>query len=325
MNLVTEVATVNGPEGARAATLGGKGWLERIESHSEELTHGRYWARCGANSEATPLLAVALAAPPESLSRMRDPNADLAIRKPETEKLQRQFEDLQAFFEANGVRTHVLRDRDAPPNIIFMRDLFVMTPAGAILARPAAHQRADEARIALKFLADHGIPVVGTVIGHGTFEGADCLWIGPHTVLIGVGNRTNLVGAKQVGHLLETLGVEAIQVEIPNRTQHLLGIVNLLDRNMAAVDVGLITSRIADVLRDAGIAMIGIDDEKELREGRSLNFLALGDRRILAPAGPTETYRRYSEEGFEVHTLDISEYIACAGGIGCAVGIIERQ
>lgn len=316
---------MNGPDVNHPATLGGRGWLPRVESHAEELKTGKYWSTCGLDSEVAPLRAVALAEPPASLFRMRDANDSLALRRPDADAMRRQFADLVGFFERREIRIEVLRDPGAPPNIIFMRDLYVMTPEGAIMGRCASVQRADEVRLASKFLAAMGIPIVGMVIGHGTFEGADCLWITPRKVMIGVGTRTNRAGAAQVARLLKGIGVESEIVNVPRGSQHLLGIVNFLVDDLAAVDAELTGPDVVDALHAAGVATIAIEDHEELRRGRALNFLALGDGQVLAPAGPVAAYARYARAGIEVHTLDVGEYIACAGAIGCAVGIMERQ
>ena len=63
------------------------------------------------------------------------------------------------------------------PNGFFIRDLMLMTPEGAIVTRPASNTRAGEERFVAEALGELGVPVLMTVHGEGTFEGADVSWI----------------------------------------------------------------------------------------------------------------------------------------------------
>ena len=47
-----------------------------------------------------------------------------------------------------------------------------------------------------------GMPIVRSVSGKGTFEGADAMWIRPDCAIIGRGLRTNDEGRQQVTEIL---------------------------------------------------------------------------------------------------------------------------
>src|SRR3546814_2569119 len=91
---------------------------------------------------------------------------------------------------------------------MFCADLFVMTPEGAILARPASTVRAGEERWVARRLADLGVPILRTLTGTAVFEGADLMWLDPRTAMIGLGLRTNEEAASQIATTLEEIGVE---------------------------------------------------------------------------------------------------------------------
>jgi len=59
-----------------------------------------------------------------------------------------------------------------------------------------------------KKLAELGVPILRTIHGQGTFEGADLLWLNEETVVLGIGVRTNREGARQVAEVLKVMGVE---------------------------------------------------------------------------------------------------------------------
>ena len=72
-----------------------------------------------------------------------------------------------------------------------------MTPEGALLARPASTARAGEERRVARRLAELSVPIILSIGGSGTFEGADAMWVGSDTVILGRGLRTNDAGPGQ--------------------------------------------------------------------------------------------------------------------------------
>lgn len=77
-----------------------------------------------------------------------------------------------------------------------------MTPEGAIVTRPAMDARRGEERYMAKALADLGVPIIRTICGSATFEGAMGLWIDRHTVVLASGVRTNREGYEMVEYEL---------------------------------------------------------------------------------------------------------------------------
>src|SRR3546814_16268339 len=116
---------------------------------------------------------------------------------------------------------------------MFCADLFVMTPEGAILARPASTVRAGEERWVARRLADLGVPILRTLTGTAVFEGADLMWLDPRTAMIGLGLRTNEEAASQIATTLEEIGVETIAFDMPHGTIHSLGIVRMIASDLA--------------------------------------------------------------------------------------------
>ena len=206
-----------------------------------------------------------------------------------------------------------------------MRDLFFATPEGVVLSRPAAIQRAGEERHVAEILAAMGVPILLSPRGKATFEGADALWLDRSTVIIGVGLRTNPEGAAQVSGLLHAMEVETVEIPMPEGVQHLLGIVNFVDKNLAVLHAGKATDRLRTVLAQRGIDILELSDDEEVSKGRAMNFVTLGPRRLVMPAGCPGVRERYRAEGIEVFEVDVSEYLKAAGGPGCLTGILRRD
>lgn len=309
-----------------AATWGGPGLRWRHDSHAEELAAGEVWRRCGVCSEVAPLREVLLHWPGEELAFDDDPNRHLMLGHIDLETIRRQTEAIATFYEMHGVVVHLHRpSRPPPPNMLFMRDLFFMTPLGAIIARPASAQRAGETRFATAALAGLGIPILYTVRGRGWFEGADALWLNGRTVVVGVGHRTNDEGAESVAHVLAESGVETLKVPLAPPGQHLLGNVVLVDNDLAIVDRQRASDELLAVLRDYGFRLVLLSPGEELRERRGMNFVTLAPGKIVMPAGCPEIRRRLEEEGVEVHALDVSQYLVGGGGLACLTGIVARN
>ena len=308
------------------ATYGGTGWRPRERSHEEDVASGSVWHRCGARSETAPLLEVMLARPRAEMFPGGEPNDFLFLDWPDAERLRAQAEALADFYRGQGVAVRWAEpDAPPPPNFLFQRDLFFMTPEGALLSRPASAQREAEARFAAAALSKLGVPILATPRRDELFEGADVLWLDEERVLIGVGVRTNEAGASFVARQLREMGVDSVAVRLPPGVQHLLGIVNFADRNLAAVRRDKAGDDLLGLLREAGVETVFCQPGEEVSERLGMNFVALGPRRVVMPGGCPSLRRSLSEAGVTVHEAEVGEYLKAAGGLGCLTGILRRQ
>ncbi len=307
-----------------AAAYGGAGWSPRERTHREEI--GTLWAACGIDSEYAPLEAVLLHMPGEEWGAIEDPNQLQMLERPDYTLARQQHQALAAAYRQHGVAVHYVEPPQPPsPNLIFCADLLFATPEGVILARPASTVRAGEERWIARRLADLGIPVVRTLRGKATFEGADAAWLDPRTVLIGRGLRTNAEGAAQVAEALAAMGVESIVVDMPVGTMHLMGMLRFLDRDLAVAWPYRLAWAAVEALRARGYRVVYLPDEAEATRGHALNFVTLGRREILLPAGNPRTQRFYEDLGVTCHPVEIGELLKAAGGVGCMTGVLERR
>jgi N-dimethylarginine dimethylaminohydrolase len=238
---------------------------------------------------------------------------------------QEQHDTLAQAYRDNGVAVRYVEPADAaPPNLIFLADLLFMTPEGAILGRPASVVRAGEERLVAARLAQLGIPILRSVRGHGTFEGADAAWIDSDTVLLATGLRTNPNGADQVAQLLHELGVKVVRVGLPYGAMHLMGQLRFADNDLAFAWPGRVPFAAVDTLREKGYRVLFLPHEGEATLGMSLNFVTIGPRRILMASGNPVTQAFFEDAGVDCLTVPIDELAKAAGGIGCLTGILER-
>jgi arginine deiminase len=306
-----------------AAAYGGVGWSPRTASLRQEM--GDIWGPWGVASEWGPLRAVLLHQPGVEIEGLADPDAAQMLAPVDPAAMRRHHDALAEAYRRAGVTVHYLEPSTTPPpNTLFVRDLFFTTPEGAILARPASTVRAGEERHVAQRLAELGLPILRSVRGNGTFEGADALWVDGKTVLLATGLRTNAEGAAQVENLLREMGVEVICVGLPYGTMHLLGVLNFADCDLAVAWPGRVPYRAAEAVRERGYEVLWLPDEVEARQGMALNFVTLGPRHVLMPAGCPLTRAAYEAAGISCQEVEIGELLKAAGGMGCLTGILSR-
>jgi N-dimethylarginine dimethylaminohydrolase len=307
-----------------ASAYGGAGWSPRLATHRDEI--GTLWSGYGVGSEWTRLRAVLLHRPGAELAASADPRAAQMLAPLDLARAQAQHDAIAAAYRAAGVTVHALDpDLPVPPNQMFCADLVFMTPGGAILARPASTVRAGEERRVAARLAALGVPILATLQGRATFEGADALWLDASTVLVGRGLRTNEDGIRQLGRCLAEQEVGVLAVDLPFGTMHLMGMLRIADRDLAIAWPRRTPHAAVLALRARGVEVAFLPAEDEAQANRALNFVTLGPRRILMVAGNPATQAFYEGLGIAVTAVATDELAKAAGAIGCLTGILARD
>lgn len=306
---------------------GGPGWRPRTTTLSREL--GSHWGPCGQDSEWRPLRAVLLHSPGRELDAVQgDPKAYLLREAPDPERCRAEHVELARVYREEGVEVHpVAPPSFPPPNQMFVADLMAMTPEGVIVGRPASEVRAGEERWVARALGELGIPVLRSVRGEGTFEGADLMWIDSGGALLAQGLRTNAQGAVQVRATLEELGVEVVDTLLPPGTMHLMGQLRIVDEDLAVAWPARFPPEAAEALEERGIRVAYLPDEalSEALESSGLNFVVLGPKRIVMPEGNPRSQAFYEGLGIRCRTVEVGEIGKAAGSIGCLTGVLERE
>lgn len=307
-----------------AAAYGGAGWSPRGTTLRQEI--GTIWGACGVATEWELLRSVLLHRAGPEIEHIADPDKAQMLAPLDALLAQRQHDDIAAAYREVGVSVHYVEPGQGPsPNLMFVADLVFLTPEGAILARPASTVRAGEERFVARRLAELGIPILRSVRGSGTFEGADAAWIDPRTVLLATGLRTNAEGATQVADQLREMGIETIHVGLPYGAMHLMGQLRFPDRDLAIAWPGRVPYAAVEALRTKGYDVLFLPDTREAQRRMALNFVTLGPRHILMAAGNPVTREFYEAAGIDCQTVEIGELVKAAGGIGCLTGILERR
>ncbi len=307
-----------------AAAYGGPGWSPRTTSLRQET--GTIWQACGVDREWSPLREVLLHRPGPELASVAEPDRAHMLDVLDVDRARQQHDALAQTYRELGIAVrHLDPPQKPPPNLMFVADLLFMTPEGVILGRPASTVRAGEERLVAKSLSTFGIPILRSLRGTGTFEGADAAWLDPQTVLLATGLRTNAEGAAQVETSLHEMGVTVIRVGLPYGTMHLMGQLRFADCDLAFAWPGRVPHAAVEALRARGYTVLFVPDADEARDRMALNFVTVAPRQILMPAGNPATQSFYEQAGVTCHTVQVDELVKAAGGIGCLTGILRRE
>ena len=287
---------------------------------------GKIWTDCGISNEWGQLKSVLLHRPGSELHASADADSVQMIDRLDVDVAAAQHDTLAEVYRSAGVQVHYVEPPTTPdPNQMFVADLLLMTPEGAIVCRPASTVRAGEERWVARRLSEIGIPIVRTISGVGTFEGADALWIDPKTLLVGRGLRTNEAGVAQLSELLNPMGIETVVVDLPIGTMHLMGMLRIIDRDLAIAWPERLAISAVQLLRDMGYTVEFIPDEKEAVQGFALNVVTLGPRNILMASGNPITQEFYENLGITCLTANVDELAKATGSIGCLTGVLHRE
>lgn len=307
------------------AAYGGAKWSPRTRSMRDDMPE--FWGTWGSSSEHGKLSAVLLKRPGPELDNIEDYDAVQMRSDLRPEIARAQHDAMADAYEANGVSVYYVENgRLDKPNSFFIRDLMLMTPEGAIITRPASTVRAGEERYVAEALARLGVPILMSVHGNGTFEGADVMWVNRDLCFLAEGLRTNTEGANQVERMLKEIGVaDVVRVQLPWGAMHLDGLLNILDNDLAVVWPRRTPFPVVRTLKDRGFRIIEVSDEDEAQHKLPMNFVALEPGKILIPEGADTMKHVYEEHGVTCVEVDISELIKGGGGIHCMTGFLKRD
>ena len=201
-----------------------------------------------------------------------------------------------------------------------------MTPLGAVLARPASASRAGEERQAAAALARIGVPILHSVLGRATFEGADVAVVSDDLVFVAEGQRTNREGAQQIARAFADAGVAQVEiVQLPYGCGHLDGMLNIIDRDLALIYPTQLPWRIYEILKARGYRFLDVPDAGEARHGMAINMVPLAPGVVVMPAGNPVTRAALEGAGVTCLEVEVDELMKGAGSVHCMTGVVLRD
>lgn len=303
--------------------LPGERWFAMESSIIEDMP--RFWGDWGVASEVDTLRAVLVRRPGAEVENF-DWQAARFKAPIDPEKFRAQHDALTDIYRSHGVAVHYVEEqRGDKPNAVFCRDLVLMTPEGAIVTRPAMEARRGEERYAAKKLADLGVPIIRTVCGSATFEGAMCLWIDRHTAVLASGVRTNREGFEMVEQELRRMGVtNIIPMQIPYGHAHIDGLLNMASHDVAMIHASQVPYDVCDALKKKGIKLLECPSRVEAKETLAINYVALEPGVVVMPAGNPRSQELLEKNGIKVIPVQFDEILKGYGAIHCCTAFLKR-
>jgi dimethylargininase len=206
-----------------------------------------------------------------------------------------------------GLAVTELSADPAFPDSTFVEDTAVLVPGCAIVARPGAPSRRGETaamRLALQPLFEEQREIEAP----GTLDGGDVCAAGEH-VFIGLSQRTNAEGARQLAALLAGRGFTTATIdvrEIPGLLHLKSGLAWIGARRMVAVEA----LRAHPAL--ASWQVLPVSREEEY----AANCVLLGER-VLVPAGFPVLSAALQALDLAPLALEMSEFRKQDGGLSC--------
>jgi N-dimethylarginine dimethylaminohydrolase len=237
--------------------------------------------------------------------------------RPDLAEANREFARVEEILEAAGAEIIRLPDGEGLTlDSLYTHDALIVTPKGLVRPHMGKPQRRQEARVNGAHLATLGFPIAGEIVGPGSVEGGDLVWIDRHTLLAGIGYRTNRDGIAQLRKLAGA-DVEILEFDLPHYKGksdvfHLMSVLSPLDRDLAVVYLPLMPVRLVQFLESRGIRFIEVPNEEF--DSMGCNVLAIGPRHAMMVAGNPETDRRMKAQGVRVEVIKADEI--CRKGEG---------
>jgi N-dimethylarginine dimethylaminohydrolase len=208
--------------------------------------------------------------------------------------------------------------QDVGLDSVYVRDASIVCNRGVILCAMGKPQRTGEPGAQAAAFAGWGIPVVGRIEPPGRLEGGDLVWLGPRSVAVGRGYRTNDDGIEQLRCLLGDAIDELIVVPLPHwRGQgdvfHLMSILSPVADDLAVVYSPLMPVPFRERLLARGLQLVEVPDEEF--DSMGANVLALAPRHVLMLAGNPRTRARLEQAGVQVLEY-LGQEISVKGGGG---------
>jgi dimethylargininase len=202
-----------------------------------------------------------------------------------------------------GLEVIVLDALPGYPDAYFVEDAAVVTPNVAVITNPGAPSRQGEEQdlepLVARYRDTAGIQPPGTV------EGGDVLMVGNH-FFVGISERTNEEGARQLGQILKRHGHTWEPVTVSDGL-HLKSSVNVVQG-----DTLLLTQDFAGRPEFQAFNQIVLEPAEEYAS----NTLWINDH-LLMPAGFPKTKSQLLELGLNIVELDVSEVRKMDGGLTC--------
>ena len=239
----------------------------------------------------------------------------------DVDKMLEDHEHFTNTYKKLGIEVEYLEAKESRPNSVFARDFGGCVKEGYILGNFKLPLREDEHIDYAAKMEQLGIPMIAK-IENGIFEGGDFAFLNEHTIALGMADRTNEVGLKEMQEQLSPYGYDVVGVPLNPKYLHLDMCFNLVDDYLAVAHLEGLPEEFRNLLKIMEIDVINVEEEAIFKHG--CNLQSLGNHRVLSLKQNSRVNELLSNKGMEVIELDITEILKAGGGPHCMTFPLER-
>ena len=203
-----------------------------------------------------------------------------------------------------GLEVYMLPPDHDFPDSTFVEDTALLTPEVAVITCPGAPSRSGEIESMKGYIKRFYNNIVSIKMP-GTLEAGDVMMAGKH-FYIGLSERTNKEGAKQLIHILENYGMRGTMVNISGML-HLKSGVSYLENNHL-----LAAGPLAEHPAFKDYHIISVPD----KEAYAANSLWINGT-VLVPEGYPLSLQKIRDCGYDTMVMAMSEFQKLDGGLSC--------
>lgn len=266
-------------------------------------------------NEGTTLQQVILTVPYAGYANVDDLAAHNFTKKPDKERAIKQHEYLRNLIRSFDVEVITMNELAGHPNSVFVRDVAVATPEGALIMRMGIESRYNESAWIEQELSNRLFPIVGRITEPATAEGGDIILAG-NIAFIGHSSRTNDAGTDQVARVLLRMGYRVRITKIPLPYLHIGGAMSVI-----APDRVVCTQDAFPKKYFEGFETITVP-QSDFSSG---NVITIRPNEVIAESSNKQTIEILRKNKVIVHDIDLSEFLAGAGGPSCLILPLVRE
>jgi dimethylargininase len=203
-----------------------------------------------------------------------------------------------------GLDVLVLEPCEEYPDSTFVEDVALITPNCVIITRPGAPSRRGEVH-EIEFVLKQKFNNIEAIEAPGTIEGGDIMMVGDH-YYIGLSERTNIEGAKQIIQILTKYGMSGSTISL-KKVLHLKTGLSYLEENNLVV--------CGEFIKDSSLEGYNPIEIPE-NESYAANCIWVNES-VIIPLGYPTTRQRIKNAGYPVIETDVTEFQKLDGGLSC--------
>jgi len=231
------------------------------------------------------------------------------------------------------------------PNMFFIRDLAVVTSSGGIIANMHHAARSVEPAVMKSILEEMGIPILCEIEPPGELEGGDILFLDKDTMLVGLSERTNEEGIRQIKEawLKEGRTLVKIPIRLVRESMHLDAVIGIVSKTCICVHLPSIVGNftvywidngqqrqrvptIEDFLAVRGISRIEVTWAEQFRMACNGLMVEPGKNIICYQRSfSKDSLQALRQRGVAVTMLYLPQLFLGGGGPHCMTLELERE